>query len=354
MTDSNDQKEPMPEVAVIGTGTMGTAMARRLLGARMDVHVWSRHPASTMPLVDLGATAFDAASDAARDVDVVITMLATAEATADVMFDGHALDAMKPGSIWVQMATIGVEVTQRLVRETLVQRPVVAFVDAPVSGSREPAEKGQLLILASGPHAAAQSLEPVFGALGRATLWLGPAGAGSAMKLVLNTWLAFQTEGAAEAAALAERLGVPTSALLDVLRDNPLASPYAVGKLARMLEQDFDADFALDWALKDLDLVAKEAGAKAAPVASAIAERWRGLVQNGSSGLDVSAARQGLGGDAPVRRSARGPAWIVADRVALDTRQPVSTYECRPGVFIPDASRRSAVSSTRRDLTDLL
>jgi 3-hydroxyisobutyrate dehydrogenase len=315
----------MPQVAVIGTGTMGAAMARRLLGAGMNVRVWSRHPASTMPLVDQGATAFETASDAAKDADVVITMLATAQATAEVMFDGQTLDAMSPGSIWVQMATIGVEATQRLVGETLVRRPVVALVDAPVSGSRGPAEKGQLLVLASGPRAAASSLEPVFEALGRATLWLGPAGAGSAMKLILNTWLAFQTEGAAEAAALAERLGVPTTTLLDALRDNPLASPYALSKLARMLEQDYHADFALDWALKDLDLVAKEAGAEVAPVASAIAERWRGLVRSGSSGLDVSAARRGLGPAAPARPSSRWPAWIAADRVVSDIRQPVST-----------------------------
>jgi len=321
----NDRKEQLPQMAVIGTGTMGAAMARRLLGAGMGVHVWARHPASTMALVDKGATAFDVASDAAKDVDVVITMLPTPEATAEVMFDGRVLDAMKPGSIWVQMATIGVEATQRLVGETLVRRPVVSFVDAPVSGSRGPAEKGQLLILASGPHAAASSLDPVFEALGRATLWLGPAGAGSAMKLVLNTWLAFQTEGAAEAAALAERLGVPTTTLLDVLRDNPLASPYALSKLARMLEQDYHADFALDWALKDLDLVAKEAGVEVAPVASAIAERWRGLVRSGSSGLDVSAARRGLGPAAPARPSSRWPAWIAADRVVSDIRQPVST-----------------------------
>jgi len=325
MTDSNTHKEPMPQVAVIGTGTMGAAMARCLLGAGMNVHVWSRHPSSTMPLVDEGATAFETASDAAKDADVVITMLPTAEATAEVMFDGQALDAMKPGSIWVQMATIGVEATQRLVAATLVRRPVVAFVDAPVSGSREPAEKGQLLILASGPHAVAQSLEPVFGALGRATLWLGPASAGSATKLVLNTWLAFQTEGAAEAAALAEQLGVPDSALLEALRDNPLASPYALGKLTRMVDEDYHADFSLDWALKDLDLVAKEAGAGVAPVAEVIADRWRGLVHNGSSGLDVSAARRGLGPAAPARPSSRWPAWIAADREVSDTRQPVLT-----------------------------
>jgi 3-hydroxyisobutyrate dehydrogenase len=325
MTDSNTQREPMPQVAVIGTGTMGAAMARRLLGAGMEVQVWSRHPSSTMSLVDQGATAFADAGDAAKDADMVITMLPTAEVTDEVMFDGGALAAMKPGSIWVQMATIGTEATERLVERTLARRPVVAFVDAPVSGSRDPAENGQLLILASGPHAAAQSLEPVFGALGRATLWLGPAGAGSAMKLVLNAWLAFQTEGAAEAAALAERLGVDNAALVDALRGNPLASPYALSKLTRMLDEDYHADFSLDWALKDLDLVASEAGSGVAPVASAIADRWRRLVRNGSSGLDVSAARQGLESAAAARASERSPAWIAQDPGVMDSLQSVLT-----------------------------
>jgi 3-hydroxyisobutyrate dehydrogenase len=311
-TGHHKKKEPRPRVAVIGTGTMGTAMGRRLLADGLDVDVWSRHAASTAPLVELGATAYEDAADAVRDADVVITMLPTAEATGDVMFAGEALDAMSPTSVWVQMATIGVEATERLATQVLARRPGVTFVDAPVSGSRQPAENGQLLILASGPPGAAASLRPVFEVLGRATLWLGPAGGGSRMKMVLNTWLAFQTEGAAEAAALADRLGVPTPALFDALRDNPLASPYALAKLSKMVEQDFHADFSLDWALKDLDLAASEAGAGVAPVAEAIAERWRGLVHHGSSGLDVSAARNGLGPRAPARPKGMWPEWIAA------------------------------------------
>jgi 3-hydroxyisobutyrate dehydrogenase len=299
MNARNHAEEPRPQVTVVGAGTMGAAMARRLLGAGMDVGVWARHPSSTMPLVALGATTYESVADAVAEAGVVITMLPTAEAISDVMFDGGALRAMAPESIWVQMATIGVEATEGLASRSLDERPDVAFVDAPVSGSREPAENGMLLILASGPERARKTLDAVFGVLGRDTLWLGAAGAGSRMKLVLNTWLAFQTEGAAESAALAERLGVPTTALFAALRDNPLASPYALAKLTRMVEQDFSADFALDWALKDLDLVAADAGGEIAPVAGAIADRWRGLVRNGSSGLDVSAARQGLGEAAP-------------------------------------------------------
>jgi 3-hydroxyisobutyrate dehydrogenase len=311
MTLVDQIKQAVPQVAVLGAGTMGAAMARRLLDAGTGVQVWSRHTTATMPLVELGATAYDRAADAAHDADVVITMLPTVQATAEVMFGAGALRAMRHGAVWVQMATIGVEETDWFVARTRAERPDVVFVDAPVSGSRAPAETGQLLILASGPKLAARRLESLFDALGRATLWLGEAGAGSRMKLVLNTWLAFQTEGAAEAAALAESLGVPTAELFRALSDNPLASPYALSKLARMVEGDYRADFALDWALKDLDLVATAARADVAPVAAAIAQRWRGLVRGGSSGLDVAAARLGLGQQPPppaVTRAQRLPA----------------------------------------------
>ena len=126
----------------------------------------------------------------------------------DARDDGPGLDAMRPDSVWVRMATVGVAATARLAAQARARRPDVDFVDAPVSGSREPAETGRLLILASGSQAVVRWLEPVFAALGRRTMSLGPVGAGSKMKLVLNTLLAFETEAAAEVSALAQRLDV--------------------------------------------------------------------------------------------------------------------------------------------------
>jgi 3-hydroxyisobutyrate dehydrogenase len=125
-------------------------------------------------------------------------------------------------------------------------------------------------------------------------MWLGPVGAGSRMKLILNTWLAFQAEGAAESLSLATRLHTEPSLLVEALRDNALASPYALAKLEKMIDADFRPEFSIDWALKDLELVGADAGTDAAPVASVIADRWHSLVENGSSGLDVSAASRGL------------------------------------------------------------
>jgi 3-hydroxyisobutyrate dehydrogenase len=294
--DQHAEKPGTPRVAVIGTGTMGGAMAVRLLGAGMEVAVWSRRPESTTSSTELGATSYADAPDAVADADVVVTMLPTGEITRAVMLEDKTVEAMGSNTTWVQMATIGVSATERLYADIQARRPDVNFVDAPVSGSKVPAESGQLLILASGAEPATGVLEPVFAALGKRTIWLGPVGSGSRMKLVLNTWLAFQIEGAAESAALAHRLGVDRGLMIGALDDSPLASTYALAKLRKMVEEDDSAEFSLDWALKDLDLVASDAGVDAAPVASAIAARWHDLVRGGASGLDVSAARLGLDG----------------------------------------------------------
>jgi 3-hydroxyisobutyrate dehydrogenase len=288
----------MPHIAVIGAGTMGGAMATRLLAGGFDVDVWSRTATSTRSLVDLGATSFANVSDAITRADIVLTMLPTTDITGDVMFDAKGLESMRQNAIWVQMATIGTGATQVLAERAHAVRPDVTFIDAPVSGSRGPAESGQLLILASGEVSRAPLLEGVFDVIGKKTLWLGPVGAGSQMKLILNTWLAFQIEGAAEAASLANRMQVNPSKLLDALHGSPLASPYAVSKLEKIIDQDFRPDFSLDWAVKDLELVGTDVGVDAAPIATAIALRWRHLVTIGAGRLDVSAA--GLGFENPV------------------------------------------------------
>lgn len=283
-------------VSVIGTGTMGEAVARRLLAAGLTVSAWDRNLQRSMGLAEAGATAFDDPRDAAAAATVLLTWLPTGEAISEVMLEGQVLEAMPEGAVWVQMGTIGVDATEELDDAVRARRPDVRFVDAPVSGSRGPAESGRLLVLASGPDAARATLAPVFRAVGRRTLWLGPAGTGSRLKLVLNTWLAFEIEAAAEGAALASRLGIAPRVLLEALDGNPLASPLATAKLAKIHSGDYQSDFALAWALKDLDLMRASVGDGHAPVAVAIAQRWHDLVARGFGELDVAAARLGLGG----------------------------------------------------------
>ncbi|MFL5309929.1 MAG: NAD(P)-dependent oxidoreductase [Myxococcales bacterium] len=283
-----------PTVALLGAGTMGSGMALRMLEVGFPVNVWNRTPGAALALTGHGATVRATSSEAVSDAEIVVTMLPNADAVADVMVRGGALDASGANATWAQMGTIGVEATERLAAEVARRRPDVMFVDAPVSGSREPARTGRLLILASGPDRSRGSVDALFAALGQRTLWVGPAGTGSRLKLVLNAWLAFEIEAAAEAGALAERLGLPYAVLRDAVSGGPLASATALVKLAKMERGDYSADFSLEWALKDLDLALAASGAETTPVVTAIAERWRRLVAEGDGRFDISAARLGL------------------------------------------------------------
>jgi 3-hydroxyisobutyrate dehydrogenase len=284
-----------PRIAVIGLGTMGSAMARSLLRAGLRVGVWDRTAATADRLTGDGATAHPGPDVAAANADVVITMLADGPAVTSVAVGQGMLKALRPRAIWSQMGTIGVRATEELAATVASQRPDVQFVDAPVAGTRGPAETGQLLVLASGPEPARQSLEPVFGAIGSRTIWLGEAGAGSKLKLVLNSWLAFLMEGIAESAALADTLGLDHAVLADALRGSSLEAPFALAKLAKIDSGDEAPDFALRWATKDIDLALAEAGTTTLPVAAAISRRWHDLCDAGLGEADVSAARHGLG-----------------------------------------------------------
>jgi 3-hydroxyisobutyrate dehydrogenase len=294
MSDKSSTTLPPSTVALIGLGTMGAGIAERLLDQGFAVDVWNRTPGPAVRLTERGATAHGMPEQAVAGADVVVTMLPTGDAVKEVMLERRTLNAMRSGAVWAQMGTIGIGSTETVRSKVKRARSDVAFVDAPVSGSREPARSGQLLILASGPAGSRSIVEPVFDALGR-VVWLGEAGAGSSMKLVLNTWLAFEIEATAEVAALSDRLGVAHTALREAVAGGPLASGVAMTKLAKMEAGDYSPDFSLEWALKDLDLARVAGGVDVTPVAESIAERWRRLVAEGYGNLDISAARKGLG-----------------------------------------------------------
>jgi 3-hydroxyisobutyrate dehydrogenase len=273
---------------------MGSAMARNLLTAGLPTTVWDRSPEVTAPLAAAGAVVADSAHAAIRDARIVITMLPDAEVVQSVLF----ADAQPPfaaGAAWAQMGTIGVAATAGLAERLARLRPDVMFVDAPVSGSKGPAEAGQLLILASGPDAAQPVLAPAFAAIGRKTVWLGPAGQGSRMKLVVNTYLSFLIEGVAEALELGRRLGVDPAGLDAVLEGGPLDAPLVDAKLHKIAHGDFSAEFPLEWALKDVDLAIDAGRGTSLPMLAALSRQWHRAVEAGYGRDDISAARLALG-----------------------------------------------------------
>jgi 3-hydroxyisobutyrate dehydrogenase len=275
-------------VAVLGIGAMGHGMAASALRAGLPTIVWNRTMEATRDLAELGAEVAGSAADAARRAGIVVTMVTDADAVMSVARDQGMLAALAPGAIWAQMSTIGVAGTDRVAAMAGTERPDVMLLDAPVSGSKDPAEHGQLTIFASGPGEARPRVAPLFGALGQRTIWVGEAGAGTRLKLVNNTWLAFAAEAVAASVALARRLGLETGTVADALGGGTLVSPWQAAKLQRIADGEFSAQFALSLALKDVHLALQAAGGDRFAVLACLAAEWQQAVDQGLGEQDLT------------------------------------------------------------------
>jgi 3-hydroxyisobutyrate dehydrogenase len=283
-------------VAVLGIGAMGHGMAASALRAGIPTIVWNRTMEATRDLAELGAEVAETAAGAARRAAIVVTMVTDADAVLSIAQDQGMLAALAPGAIWAQMSTIGVAGTDRVVAMAGAQRPDVMLLDAPVSGSKDPAEHGQLTIFASGPDEAHARVAPLFDALGQRTIWVGEAGAGAGtrLKLVNNTWLAFAAEAVAASVALARRLGLETETVVDALGGGPLVSTWQTAKLRRIADGEFSAQFALSLALKDVHLALQAAGGNQFAALACLAGEWQQAVDQGLGEQDLTVVTRAL------------------------------------------------------------
>ena len=238
-----------PVVAVLGTGTMGAGMVRSLRRADLPVRTWNRDPDKARALTDTGANAFDSAAEAAAGADVVLTMLLDADAVLDVIRQASPA----AGTVWLQTSTVGLEGADRTI--AVARELDLVLVDCPVLGTKQPAERGALVLFASGPEEVRALLAPVLDALGSRTLWLGEAGAGSRLKMVANAWLFTVTAGVAQSVALARGLGLDPHDFLAAIEGGPLDTPYAHLKAGLMLDGEYPVSFALTGAAKDARLI---------------------------------------------------------------------------------------------------
>jgi 3-hydroxyisobutyrate dehydrogenase len=295
VTDEPNQEAGtrLTKVAFLGIGTMGHGLAASSLRAGIPTVVWNRDPKATRDLGELGAEVAATAAEAAQRAEIVVTMVTDADAVLSIAHDQGMLAALAPGAIWAQMSTIGVAGIERVATMVDKERPDVTLLDAPVSGSKEPAERGELLIFASGPEEARSRITPLFDALGQRTIWLGPVGSGSRMKLVNNTWLAFTAEAVASAVALARRL-LETEHVEDALGNGPLMSPWQAAKLQRIAGGDFSTQFALSLALKDVRLALLEADGDRFAVLACLADEWQRVVDQGLGGQDITVVTRAL------------------------------------------------------------
>lgn len=277
-----------PTVALLGTGIMGSAMARNLMDAGMEVRAWNRSPSKAEPLVEDGATVVDTPAEAAEGADFLITMLADTDAIAEVVGD-DVLPALAEGAVWLQMSTVGEEGNRRLAR--LADEGGVAYVDAPVLGTKAPAEQGQLVVLASGPEEVRERCGPVFDAVGGKTVWLGGAGEGSRLKLVVNNWIVGLLGVLAETIAFARATGVDPAKFLETIEGGPLGLPYAQMKGSMMIEGDYPTSFSAKLARKDAGLVLDAAARRGLDmaVASAVAAHFDDAIASGHGEEDMAA-----------------------------------------------------------------
>jgi 3-hydroxyisobutyrate dehydrogenase len=242
-------------VAVLGAGgTMGLPMARHIAGTGMEVRAWNRTGEKAEPLGEQGIEVADTAAEAASGADVVITILSDADAVSSAMEgEDGGLAGADAGTTWLQMSTIGIEGTEHCA--ALADQHDLVLVDAPVVGTKQPAEEGKLTVLASGPDQARERCEPIFEAIGQKTVWLGEAGTGTRMKLVINSWLLSLVEGLGETIAFAEGIDIDPAQFLETISGSPVDNPYAQMKGQMMIERSFEPSFKLELAAKDARLV---------------------------------------------------------------------------------------------------
>jgi 3-hydroxyisobutyrate dehydrogenase len=256
-------------------------MAANIARAGHEVVVWNRTREKAEAVT--GADVVDTPAEAVRDAEVVLTILADAAAVEDVVL---GIDELP---VWIQATTVGLDATDKLA--ALAAQRGAIFVDAPVVGTKQPAEKGELLVLASGPEDAKRVCTPIFDAIGSQTLWLGAAGTGQRLKLVLNTWLVGILDALAESIALAQALGLDPQLFLDTIRGGGTDVPYAHLKGKLMIGEAFPAAFSARLARKDANLAlraAQDAGLEL-PGLAAAADQLARAVDLGHGDEDMAA-----------------------------------------------------------------
>jgi 3-hydroxyisobutyrate dehydrogenase len=241
-----------PTVAVLGTGTMGAPMARNLAAAGFPVRVWNRSKEKADPLADAGAHVAGSPAEAVEGATVVLTMLFDAEAVVETM--ESAAGALGQDVVWVQASTVGLTGEQRL--KALADELGVTYVDAPVLGTKQPAEKGALVVLAAGPSTVRDRVQPVFDAVGQRTMWVAEKGGDATrLKLVANAFVLTVLEGVAQSLSMAEALGLDPTLFLKAVEGGAMDAPYVQLKGAAMLNGQLDAAFSLAGAYKDAGLI---------------------------------------------------------------------------------------------------
>ncbi|GAA1566370.1 NAD(P)-dependent oxidoreductase [Dactylosporangium maewongense] len=244
-------------VAVLGIGIMGQPIAANLAQAGFAVSAWNRTPGKAEPLADHGVLVAASAAEAVADADVVLTILTDADAVLSAM--GAALPSMPEGAVWIQASTVGERVDDLV---AFADSHALRFVDAPVQGTRKPAEDGTLLVICAADPLLRPVVQPVFDAIGSRTLWVAETssqGTASRLKIATHTYVAGLTHAVGEALAMATALGVAPQLVVDAMAGGPLDCGFMRGKASVIIDNDYAASFTVDNSIKDAHIVLRAA-----------------------------------------------------------------------------------------------
>lgn len=281
------------KVTVLGLGIMGQGVAATLLHEGFDVTVWNRSPDKASDLQASGASVAGTPREAVSDADVILSILFDADSVLTV-FD-EASSAVRDGAVWVQASTIGIDGTRRVTRAA--EAKGVSLIEAMMLGTKVPAEKGALVMLAAGDAGLIEKASPVLEAMGSKTVVAGQAvGDGSALKLAANAWIASITAATAQSIALAEALGLDGDLFLQAIDGGASDTPYAHTKGATMLAHDYPAQFALDGLRKDVGLITEAASGAGVDVGllTALSAVYAKASESGHGGDDIAAVYEGF------------------------------------------------------------
>lgn len=285
------------KVTFLGLGIMGSRMAGNLLNNNVDLTVFNRSPEPVKNLKAEGAKTADNFSDAAKEADVVFTMLSTPEVVAKVMFgEEGCLHSMKENALWVDCTTVNPSFSKESDKQARKQK--VRFMDAPVAGSKPQAESASLTILAGGSNNNFKEVETLLSFMGEKVVHVGEVSKGTSLKMLINAMLGESMLIFSETLAMGEKIGFSKDFLLDTLPDLPVIAPFTKAKAELIRNNNFEPQFPLEWMLKDFNLVLKTAGENGVnpQLASLVRDLFNEANEKGFSRKDFSAIYQHLAG----------------------------------------------------------
>lgn len=241
------------KVGFIGLGLMGSRMANNLIRNGNQLFVYNRTKEKANDLINNGATFTNSVSELASQSEVIITMLSEPQVVKDAALgDSGFLNHLNKNSVWIDCSTVNPTFSKEMFKEASKRN--IRFLDAPVSGSTKPAEKGELTFLIGGENDVIEYCRPLFEAMGKKIIHIGGNGMGTSIKMVINLLLAHSMLAFSEGILLGESLDISKEKLFEILFGGPVIAPFLAGKKDKLLHSDFEAEFPLQWMLKDLHL----------------------------------------------------------------------------------------------------